>query len=134
MLEKTYPMGKRGEVIANDPYCWPLRHGICASPETKEEWIQIVQLAYERGYRSGAGKWRARIKRWKNIMPTPKFPNIKVRLLGEDGNAFAILGSVIKALKLNRVPEREITAFREQATSGDYNKLLRICMEWVDVR
>jgi len=32
-----------------------------------------------------------------------KYPNITVQLVGEDGNAFNILGKVTKTLKRNRV-------------------------------
>jgi hypothetical protein len=62
-----------------------------------------------------------------------KYPNIEVELCGQDGNAFAILGTVVRALKRGGVPEEEIREFKEQATSGDYDNLLRTCMEWVDV-
>lgn len=32
-----------------------------------------------------------------------KYPNIKVKLVGNNGNAYAILGNVRKALKQNNV-------------------------------
>jgi hypothetical protein len=32
-------------------------------------------------------------------MVAMKYPNVSVRLVGEDGNAFAILGRVIKAMR-----------------------------------
>lgn len=56
-----------------------------------------------------------------------------VVLLGEDGNAFAIMGRVIKALRRAGYTEEEITQYREEATSGDYNHLLQVTMKWVDV-
>lgn len=62
-----------------------------------------------------------------------KYPNITVELIGNDGNAFAVLGAVSKALRENKVPKEEIDAFVASATSGDYNDLLQTCMEWVDV-
>ena len=63
---------------------------------------------------------------------TYKYPEVQVRLVGEDGNAFAILGRVQKALKRAGVDADEIKAFHDEATSGDYNHLLRTCMAWVD--
>ena len=63
-----------------------------------------------------------------------KYPKIKVKLVGKDGNAFAILGSVATAMREAKLEESEIKEFRKEATSGDYNHLLRTCMEWVDVR
>lgn len=66
-------------------------------------------------------------------MPEIKYPDIKVKLIGEDGNAFYILGTVKKALKENHVPENEIEEFMNEAKSGDYNHLLTTCIDWVSV-
>ena len=64
---------------------------------------------------------------------TPKYSNIKVVLVGEDDNAFAILARVEMALRKAEVPEDEIKAFYENATSGDYDHLLQVVMQTVDV-
>lgn len=40
-----------------------------------------------------------------------KYPNIKVKLIGRDGNAFAILGAVVKALRNGGVPEEKVKEF-----------------------
>lgn len=66
-------------------------------------------------------------------MTTPKYPNIRVKLVGEDGNAFAILGRVKRALERGGVPQAEINQYFEEATSGDYNHLLATTMEWCEV-
>jgi len=63
----------------------------------------------------------------------PKFPGVHVRLAGEDGNAFAILGRVRAAMKSHDIHESHIKAFTEAATSGDYNHLLRTVMETVSL-
>jgi hypothetical protein len=63
----------------------------------------------------------------------PKYPDIEVELIGHDGNAFSILARVRRELRRARVPEKEVEAFLAEATSGDYDHLLRTCMEWVDV-
>lgn len=62
----------------------------------------------------------------------PKYP-VKVKLVGEDGNAFAILGRVAQALRKHKVPTKEIEEFLKEAKSGDYDNLLITCMKWVDV-
>lgn len=62
-----------------------------------------------------------------------KYPAVKVKLTGEDGNAFAILARVQRALRRAGVPNGEIESFVAQATRGNYDHLLRTCMEWVDV-
>ena len=65
---------------------------------------------------------------------TPLYPHVRVRLTGTDGDAFAIIGKVTAALRKAGVPAEERDRFRDEAMSGDYNNLLRVCMEWVDVR
>ena len=65
-------------------------------------------------------------------MTTPKYPQIRVKLVGEDGNAFAILGHCQRAARKAYLPEDEIKAFIAEAKSGDYNHLLTTCMRWFD--
>ena len=62
----------------------------------------------------------------------PKYPEIVVPLTGEDGNAFAILGRVNRALQQAGVSPAERDAFRQEATSKDYDHLLQTVMRWVD--
>ena len=62
-----------------------------------------------------------------------RYPEIEVQLVGRDGNAYSIMGAVISALRKNGVSDEECKLFREEATSGDYDNLLRTCMEWVEV-
>ena len=64
---------------------------------------------------------------------TPKYPNVTVRLVGEDGNAFFIIGRVGAALRRAGVPNEEIEAFRREAMSGDYDNVLATCLRWVEV-
>ena len=66
-------------------------------------------------------------------MSNTKYPNIEVQLTGNDGNAFAILAAVTKALRKNKVSKEEIDQFQKDAMSGDYNNLLTTCMKWVTV-
>jgi hypothetical protein len=63
----------------------------------------------------------------------PKFENITVKLVGEDGNAFAILGRVTKAMKRSGVSKEDIDAFTKEAMSADYDALLQTVMKWVEV-
>jgi len=61
-----------------------------------------------------------------------RYPSVKVALVGEDGNAFAILGRVSKALRRAGVSQAERDAFTAQATSGDYDHLLTTVCRWVE--
>lgn len=60
--------------------------------------------------------------------------NVSVKLIGEDGNAFAILGKVKAAMKKAKVDITTIDKYIEEATSGDYNHLLRTTMMYVNVK
>ena len=58
--------------------------------------------------------------------------DIKLTLVGEDGNAFMILGRARAALRRARRMDLW-DAFNKEATSGDYNNLLATCMRYFDV-
>lgn len=68
------------------------------------------------------------------VVSGPRFPEITVALLGHDGNAFAILGAVTRALRIAGVPRDEVDRYTTEATSGDYDNLLAVTMRWVDVQ
>jgi hypothetical protein len=59
--------------------------------------------------------------------------NIKVKLIGEDGNAYAILGKVKRALKEGGHPEL-VDAFMKEATASNYENLLHVVTEYVGVQ
>jgi hypothetical protein len=56
-----------------------------------------------------------------------------VKLIGEDGNAFAIMGRVKKALRRVGADQEYIDQYLNEATSGDYDHLLVVSMKYVDV-
>lgn len=66
-------------------------------------------------------------------MGDPKYPNVCVQLCGQDGNAFSIMGRVTRAMRQAGISSDEIDAYRREATSGDYDNLLRVTMLWVEV-
>lgn len=55
-----------------------------------------------------------------------------VRLIGDDGNAFFILGKVSAALKKAGLKE-QAAEFLKEATSGDYDHLLQTAMKYVEI-
>jgi hypothetical protein len=63
----------------------------------------------------------------------PKHPEIEVQLIGGDGNAFAIIGAVHRAMKRAGLDRSEIEQFDEEAMAGDYDQLLATVMRWVEV-
>lgn len=50
----------------------------------------------------------------------------------QDGNAFAVMGSVTQALKRGGRADL-IEPFRKEAMSGDYDNLLRTCGKYVEI-
>jgi hypothetical protein len=63
----------------------------------------------------------------------PKYPDITVRLTGEDGNAFNILGICLRAMRRAGLNQKERDAFQAEAISGNYDHLLATCIEWFEV-
>ena len=62
-----------------------------------------------------------------------RYPEVEVQLTGNDGNAFAVLGTVSKALKSSGVEKAEVDQYMAEAMSGDYDHLLQTTMRWVSV-
>jgi hypothetical protein len=58
-----------------------------------------------------------------------KYPHINIALVGEDGNAFSILGRCTREMKRNGLADK-VDEFIAEATSGDYSKLLVTVMDW----
>ncbi len=64
-----------------------------------------------------------------------KEPSIKptVNLIGQDGNAFSIMGNIKRALKRAGADKEYIDKYISEATSGDYDHLLTVSMKYVHV-
>lgn len=52
-------------------------------------------------------------------------------LVGVDGNAYAIMGYTARALRREGLSEL-VEPMHKEATAGDYNNLLCVCMKYVD--
>lgn len=66
-------------------------------------------------------------------MSTIRYPAVRVRLTGGDGNALGVVGAVTRALRAARVPVQDVEAYRAEALSGDYEKVLQVTLSWVTV-
>lgn len=62
-----------------------------------------------------------------------RYPDVRVRLTGRDGNALAIVGAVSRALRDAHVSRQDVEAFQAEALAGDYEKVLRVALSWVTV-
>jgi hypothetical protein len=63
----------------------------------------------------------------------PKYPDLRVPLVGIDSNAFSLLGKATDCMRKYGIERDEIDQFRQQAMSGDFNNLLNTCMEWFTI-
>lgn len=62
-----------------------------------------------------------------------KYPEVNIPLIGEDGNAFAILGRVKRAMRRAGLPNEAWEEFHAEATSSTYDHLLVTVMRWFTV-
>jgi len=69
---------------------------------------------------------------YKTLTPEQKQTNLPLKLVGEDGNAFAIIGRARQTLRRGGHAEL-IYPFTQQATSGNYSNLLATCNEYFTV-
>lgn len=60
-------------------------------------------------------------------------PRPKLRLSGTDGNAFSIMGHAMEAMRKAKCSKEHIDKYYKEATSGDYDHLLRVTMTYCDV-
>lgn len=59
-----------------------------------------------------------------------RYPDVVLPLVGEDGNAVALIAAARKALRNAGVVDEEIERFTAEARSGDYDGVLATCMRW----
>ena len=65
-----------------------------------------------------------------DVLEKPRYPDVDIRLIGENGNAFAILGICQREAKRQGVSEAEVKAFMQEAMAGNYDHLLATCQKW----
>jgi len=57
----------------------------------------------------------------------------ELKLVGEDGNAFFILGKAQQTARKVGWSKEKIQGFMKKAMNGNYNNLLQTCMEYFNV-
>lgn len=60
-------------------------------------------------------------------------PKFDVEVTPSDGNALNIIGATTKALRKEGATKEEISQYQSEATSGEYDDLLRVTMDWVNL-
>lgn len=61
------------------------------------------------------------------------YEKISVELTGEDGNAFAIMAKVSRALRKGGASDTDIEKYQAESMSGSYDNLLTTAMKWVNI-
>lgn len=136
------------EVIETKEMTVPEYNAFIAAPLTSREWLagkggrkkNNVRLAvavtaperetlYVDPSGSDYGRYVGRRVDGNSVV---KFPDIRVRLTGKDGNALYILALCVQAARKAGLPQAELDAFRNEATARDYNHLLATCQRWFD--
>lgn len=56
---------------------------------------------------------------------------MKYDLVGVDGNAYCVMGYTARALRCEGL-YNQIDQMHKEATAGDYDNLLRVCMKYLD--
>ena len=54
-------------------------------------------------------------------------------LVGVNGNAYSVMGYTARAMKEQGFERAEIKGMQKKAMSGDYDNLLCVCMEYIDM-
>jgi hypothetical protein len=54
-------------------------------------------------------------------------------LVGVDGNAFCVMGYVANAMKKAKMTREEISEYQKDAMSSDYNHLLAVSAEMIEI-
>ena len=60
-----------------------------------------------------------------------KQTGLKLKMVGEDGNALAIMGRAARLLRKNGMGDK-VAAFQAECMSGDYDHLLATCLKYFD--
>lgn len=65
--------------------------------------------------------------------PLPEgYKKVKVPLVGQNGNSFAIMGRISQAIRRSGQSQDFIDAYIEESQAGDWDALLRVAMKWSD--
>jgi len=105
--------------------------GIAIAEELDDQYYAINKEFMEEAEKFLKGEELVKAKK-EEVKPVKTKTKPRVKLIGEDGNAFYILGKVKAALRKAGLKE-EAEKFMKEATSGDYNHLLATAMGYVEV-
>ena len=64
-------------------------------------------------------------------MTAPRFPNVKIKLVGQPTGKLPIVIRTTVALRKAGVAERQIDLYQREALAGDFDNCLAVTLGWV---
>ena len=64
-------------------------------------------------------------------MTAPRFPNVKVKLVGQPTGKLRIVIRTTAALRKAGIAEREIDLYQKEALAGNFDNCLAVTLAWV---
>jgi hypothetical protein len=66
------------------------------------------------------------------MMSDPKYPNVKIKIVGLPADKLSIVDTTTLALRKANVSEPEINVYQEEALAGDFDNCLAVTLATVD--
>lgn len=110
-----------------------VKAAIVPAPEMKPWANEMERLAVEVDLVDREAELEQRIRDTLAAAEVGRFKHVRVNMFGVDGNAFMILGTVLKAMGHYGIGNWERAVFKSAAISGTYENLLRTCNRWVTI-
>ena len=128
--------GSRAAGVVSDP--WFYEHTVDGWEVRDENRLLVALVPDAQHEREDDARWivergPARPQAPVDAERLPARARPLVRLVGTDGNAFAVLGRALQSLRDAGWSKPERDAFAAEATSGDYDQLLGTIMKHLDV-
>ena len=64
-------------------------------------------------------------------MTAPRFPNVKIKLVGQPTGKLPIVIRTTAALRKAGIAEREIDLYQKEALAGDFDNCMVVTLAWV---
>jgi hypothetical protein len=66
-------------------------------------------------------------------MISPRFPDIKVKLVGENLDSFFVLAKVLEAMRAANISKADTDTFISEAKSSNEQSIIQVCKSWVNI-
>ena len=131
LVEEGYAKAKVADVVAGRLEILKVLEG---SRDLAEAQARINELAGRFEWLRAVFVEDPQADRPGDAPPPPEHRKPVCKLVGTDGNVFAIIGRVREALRRAGQAERASEFVQKAFRSGCYDEVLRLCMEYVEVR